>query len=167
MLKYIFSLLITLICLNTYSQEEKFISISIYNFTRYCDWPTNKTEGSFIIDVIGHKSVYDKLKEITAGRKAGTRDITVRYLETISAITYSDILFVGFWQSKDMSKIIEKIGTNNTLIIGEKDGLIDSGAGINFVIRNDVIKFEIKTANIQKYGIKVSDELIKLAYKAY
>lgn len=154
-------------CVNTYAQEEKFISISIYNFTRYIDWPSNKTEGSFIIDVIGHKSVYDKLKEITAGRKAGTREIVVRYLESTNAITSSDILFVGFWQSKEMPTILGKIGNNSTLIITEKDGLIDAGAGINFVIRNDAIKFEIKPANIQKYGLKVSDELSKLAFKTY
>jgi hypothetical protein len=167
MLKYFFSLLTVFICINTYSQEEKFISISVYNFTRYINWPANNSGGNFVIDIIGHKSVYDKLKELTAGRKTGTREIVVRYLESVNAITTSDILFIGFWQSKDMSKVLDKIGNNNTLIIGEKDGLIDAGAGINFVIRNDVIKFEIKAANIQKYGLKISEELLKLAYKSY
>jgi hypothetical protein len=38
---------------------------------------------------------------------------------------------------------------------------------MNFVVRGDVIKFEIKPANIQKCGLKVADDLIKLAYKVY
>jgi hypothetical protein len=149
------------------AQEENFIAVSIYNFTRYIDWPSTQASGDFTIDVIGHKSVYDKLKEVAQGRKVGTKSINVRFLESVNQITQSQILFVGFWQSKDIYKAIDKIGYANTLVITEKDGLIDGGAGINFVIRNNVIKFEIKKANIQKYGLKVGDELERLAVKSY
>jgi hypothetical protein len=150
-----------------YAQEENVLSLYIYNFTRYIDWPAGNSNTDFVIDIIGHKSVYEKLKNNTNGRKAGNRNIIVRYLESANAITRSDILFVGFWQSKDIAKIIDKVGNNNTLLISEKDGLIDAGVGINFIIRNDVIKFEIKPANIQKKGLKITDELLKLAYKVY
>lgn len=150
----------------SHAQEENFIAISIYNFTRYIDWPSSET-GDFMIDIIGHKSVYEKLKEIVAGRKVGNRLIVVRYLESIVNVTQSQILFIGFWQSKDMAKAIEKVGTSHTLIISEKDGLIDGGSGINFVIRNSAIKFEIKKGNIQKYGLTVGESLVNLAYKAY
>jgi len=101
------------------------------------------------------------------GRKVGNKDIVVHFLESINGITQSHILFVGFWQSKDIQKVIDKIGSNHTLIISEKDGMIESGSAINFVIRNSAIKFEIKKANIQKYGLNVGDALAALAYKAY
>jgi hypothetical protein len=149
------------------AQEENVISLYVYNFTRYIDWPAENSSSDFIIDIIGHKSVYEKLKEYTNNRKAGSRNIVVRYLETANNITKSNILFVGFWQSKEMTKILDKAGNSNTLIIGEKDGLIDAGASINFVVRGDVIKFEIKPSNIQKSGLKVADDLLKLAYKVY
>jgi len=148
------------------AQEENFIAVSIYNFTRYIDWPTGDA-GDFTIDIIGHKSVYDKLKEMVAGRKVGNQIIVVRYLESTNNITQSQILFVGFWQSKDMAKVLDKVGSSHTLLISEKDGLIDVGAGINFVIRNSVIKFEIKKSNIQKYGLSVGEGLLNLAYKSY
>lgn len=150
-----------------YTQEEKIISAAVYNFTRYIEWPSGDVNGDFIIDVIGHKSVYEKLKEITAGRTVGKQNIVVRFLESVNNITQSHILFVGFWQSKDMAKAIEKTGNSHTLIITEKDGLIEAGSGINFVIRNNVIKFEIKRVNIQKYGLTLSKELEQMAYKAY
>ena len=148
------------------AQEENFIAISIYNFTRYVDWPS-ETSKDFYIDIIGHKSVYDKLKEITVGRKVGNRNIVVRFLETIDKITESEILFVGFWQSKDLAKVVDKLRTAHTLIIAEKDGLIESGAAINFVIRNNVIKFEIKKSNIVKYGLALSETLEQMAIKNY
>lgn len=150
-----------------FAQEENFIALSIYNFTRYVDWPSSEASSDFIIDVIGHKSVYDKLKELVAGRRVGNRNIVVRYLESSNNITQSQILFLGFWQSKDIQKIVDKVGSNHTLIITEKDGLIDGGSGINFVIRNSAIKFEVKKANIQKYGLNIGDALLALAYKSY
>jgi hypothetical protein len=159
-------ILLTLVC-KSFGQEESFIAISMYNFTRYVDWPANETSTEFVIDIIGHKSVYDKLKDMTADRKVGNRRIVIRYLDGVNNITKSDMLFVGFWQSKDMAKALAKVGNAHTLIIAEKDGLIEAGAGINFVIRNNAIKFELKRNNILKYGLKVTEELSSLAYKSY
>lgn len=149
------------------SQEENVIAIAVYNFTRYIDWPQEQAGKDFFIDVIGHKSVYDKLKEITAGRKVGNRNINVRFLENVDKISTSEILFVGFWQSKDMPKVLEKVKNTPTLIITEKDGLIESGSALNFVIRNNAIRFEVKKANILKYGLIISETLEQMAIKAY
>jgi hypothetical protein len=163
----ILSLLIQIVFLAKGSaQEENFISLSIYSFTRFIDWPADQST-DFVIDIIGHKSVYDKLAEIIAGRKVGTRNIVIRYLVSVNDITQSHILFVGFWQSKDLAKAVVKVGNAHTLIITEKDGLIEAGSAINFVIRNNAIKFEIKKSNIQKYGLEIDETLLNLAYKMY
>jgi hypothetical protein len=165
-----FFVLLSFLMLGTNSikaQEENVIAIAIYNFTRYIDWPADQAGKDFLIDVIGHKSVCDKLKEITTGRKVGNRNIIVRYLETPDKITTSEILFVGFWQSKDMPKILDKLKAANTLLITEKDGQIESGSAINFVIRNNTIKFEVKKSNIVKYGLALSETLEQMAFKAY
>jgi hypothetical protein len=153
--------------IKSYTQEETFIAISMYNFTRYVDWPVDDASSDFIIDIIGHKSVYEKLKDMTKDRTVGSRRMVIRYLDGVSNITKSDILFLGFWQSKDMAKALTKVGNAHTLVISEKDGMIDAGAAINFVIRNNVIKFEVKRTNILKYGLKVTEELSSLAYKSY
>jgi hypothetical protein len=149
------------------SQEERVISAAIYNFTHFIEWPQEDISGDFIIDVIGHKSVYEKLKEITTGKTVGKQNIVVRFLESTDGISKSHILFLGFWQSKDILRAIEKIGKNHTLIISEKDGLIEAGSGINFIIRNNQIKFEIKRANIQKFSLALSKDLEQMAFKAY
>lgn len=149
------------------AQEENIIALSIYNFTRYIDWPKEESANDFYIDVIGHKSVYEKLKVITEGRKVGNRNIIVRYRESSASISPCQILFIGFWQAKDMPKIIDKMVSSHTLLISEKDGLMENGSAINFVIRNGTIKFEIKKTNIIKYGLVVSEGLEHIAFKAY
>ena len=149
------------------AQEENTISIAVYNFTRYIDWPAADAAKDFYIDVIGHKSVYDKLKELVAGRKVGNRNIVVRYLENVDKITQCEILFLGFWQSKEIARVQDKIKNSPTLLITEKEGLVEAGAGINFQIINSTIKFEIKRSNIVKYGLILSDNLEKMAFKTY
>jgi hypothetical protein len=149
------------------AQEENTIAIAVYNFTRFVDWPASDAGKDFYIDIVGHKSVYDKLKEITVGRKVGNRNIVVRFLESIDNITASEILFLGFWQSKDISKVVDKLRNSRTLLITEKDGLIESGSAINFVIRNNAIKFEIKRNNVVKYGLAMSESLEQMAVKNY
>lgn len=152
---------------DVFAQEEKIISVAIYSFTRYIEWPSDDASVDFVVNIIGHKSIYEKLNEIALDRKVGKRNIVVRFIESVNDITPCQIMFIGYWQSKDFNKAVEKIGNDHTLIISEKDGLIDIGSGINFVIRNNSIKFEIKRANIQKYGLVLSRDLEQMAYKAY
>jgi hypothetical protein len=149
------------------AQEETAIALYVYNFTRYIEYPASDASSDFVIDVIAHKSVYDKLKELTAGKMVGRRNIVVRFLESVNKVSQSQILFVGFWQSPALPKILDMVGNTSTLIIAEKDGMIDAGAGINFVVRNNGIKFEVKRANIEKRGLSLSKELENMAYKSY
>ena len=167
-MRRIWSLIILLFSLVGISkaQEENLIASAIYNFTRFIDWP-DEGSANFYIDIIGHKSVYEKLTELAAGRRVGTRVITVRYFENINNLSTSQIVFLGFWQSKDISTVNIKTGDAHTLIISEKDGLIEAGAGINFVIRNNSIKFEIKRSNIVRHGLGLNSQLEQMAFKIY
>ena len=149
------------------AQEESTIALSVYNFTRFIEYPASDASGDFIIDVIGHKSVYEKLKELTTGKMVGRRPIVVRFLESVNKVTQSNILFVGFWLSPAFPKVLEMVGNSHTLVISEKEGLIESGAGINFVIRNNAIKFEVKRVNIEKHSLILSKELENMAFKSY
>ena len=54
--------------------------------------------------------------------------------------------------------------SNSTLIITEKQGLVDKGAGINFIIKNNHQKFELNKKNVEKYKLKVSSNLEALAF---
>ena len=50
------------------------------------------------------------------------------------------------------------------LIITEKEGLVEKGAGINFIIKNNRQKFELNKKNVEKYKLKVSSNLEALAF---
>lgn len=150
---------------NLKAQEEKYIGLFVYNFTKYFDWPENIKSGEFIIEVLGHKTVYEELKKITANKKIGTQNIIVKNPTSPAASNKCQILFVGHWQSKHLPSILSKLDNYPTLIITEMEGMLEKGSAINFVIRNGTIKFEIKTANISSRQIKIDPRIRELAYK--
>ena len=152
---------------NIEAQEEKYISLFLYNFTKHFNWPDEYKSGDFIIDIIGHESVSIKLKELTATKKVGHQSIVVRNYSDITLIGKCHILFVGHWQSRFLPQILERIGNRSTLIVTEKEGLINEGSAINFIIGEGAIKFEFKKSNALKYGLKFDPRIVEMAEVVY
>ncbi|MBN2523718.1 MAG: YfiR family protein [Bacteroidales bacterium] len=161
-LSFIFSVIFTF---NLEAQEEKYIGLFLYNFTKYFDWPETVKSGDFVIEVLGHKSVYDELLRITANKKIGNQNIVVKNPETPEAIGKCHIMFVGHWHSRHLPVILNKLSNHPSLIITEMEGLLDQGSAINFVIRDGTIKFEMKISNVNSHNIKTDQRIRELAYK--
>ena len=148
------------------AQEEKYIGLFVYNFTKYFDWPESSKSGSFIIEVIGHQSVYEELIKITHGKTIGNQDIIVRYLKSVQELgDNTHMVFLGHWQSRFIGELIGKVKLQPKLVISEMEGMLDQGSDINFVIREGTIKFEMKTSNLLSRQIKIDPRIRELAYR--
>lgn len=147
------------------AQEEKYITLYVYNFTKYIDWPDEYKEGDFIIDVLGHKSVYTGLKQMLKEKnRGGAQNFVVNNPTEVSQINEDcHILFVGHWQSKKLQAALKKVGDKGTLIVTEKGGLLEQGSAINLIVKNQEIAFEVKKSNLSKYNLSYSNDLTSLA----
>lgn len=163
-MKYLTLLMLLFVLLgnhfNVNGQDAKFQALIIYNFTKLLDWPDKS--GNFVINVIGNAELTKELKEFTANRKAGgVQEIIVEKV-LISELANCQMVYVGSSESNNLDKIIEKIGSNNTLLITEKYGLTDKGAGISFVKKSGAWKFQFSASNIKNQGLKVSSDFKEL-----
>jgi predicted nuclease of restriction endonuclease-like RecB superfamily len=145
------------------AQEEKYIGLFVYNFTKFFDWPAEAKGGDFVIIVLGHESVARELKVLSSQKKVGTQNIVVRALSDHAEIGKCQIIFVGFWHSRYLPEIIEKLKPESCLIITEKDGLLQQGAAINFLIHENAIKFELKKSNATTHNLKIDPRIAELA----
>ena len=141
-------------------------SMFIYNFSRLIEWPASYKSGPFIIATIG-SGLRSELENYTKGKRVGSQEINVVSFKSPEDITKCNILFVPFSKTKQMNEILAKLNGQSTLIISEKNGAIDEGSAINFVIVGDKLKFEIKPENASKYNIKFSSKLTEMAYHTY
>jgi hypothetical protein len=138
-------------------------TLFIYNFSRLIEWPAAYRTGNFVIGVLGTTDVATELELYTKGKKVGTQTIEIIRYKLPSEIQNCHILFIPFARTKQITEVIAVMNSKSTLIITEKSGALEEGAAINFVIMADKMKFELKTENASRYGIKFSSKLQEMS----
>ena len=84
------------------------------------------------------------MREQSDGKKFGFQDVVIMEFNAPEEVTKCQVIFVSSSVnfSKYASVIIEKTGNKNTLIVTESEGATNSGSMINFVVRDDKLRFE-------------------------
>ena len=163
MKKIIFLISILILPYSMYGQGEveKYKSIFTLSFIRYIGWPEEVKQGDFVIGVLKDKEVANWLRSLSKGKKFGYQNVVVKEFKTPAEISDCQVLYVSSTvnMSKYASTIVDKVGGKNTLIVTERAGATKYGAMINFVIKEDKLKFEIKKDNASKFGLPISSKL--------
>jgi hypothetical protein len=144
-------------------QNYQLHSVFIYSFTKYVQWPPEKSSGDFIIGVLGDSPIMANLEKMAETRKAGTRDIVIKKMPNISNITACHILFVPDNQRGLVSEVTAKTKSFSTLVVTESDGAIANGSGINFLVRDGKLGFEMNQKAMNDRNLKPANELTRLA----
>ncbi|NCP45534.1 MAG: hypothetical protein COW67_04635 [Flavobacteriales bacterium CG18_big_fil_WC_8_21_14_2_50_32_9] len=143
--------------------NAKLKAVFIYNFTKYIEWPKTYQEGYFVLGVVGETPLFSELTKMAQTKKIGTQSILVKKFSEIADIDKCHLLYITDDKSIEINAILKKTKSTSTLIITEQEGLVDKGAGINFVIRENKQKFEMNKRNIEIQKLKVSSNLEALA----
>ena len=134
------------------------------NFTKLIEWPASYREGNFVVGVMGNSPLYNELTKMAKTKKVSNQSLEIRRFGNVDDIAKCHILFVSENKSEDLSSVVSKVKPNSTLIITAKQGLVEKGSGINFIVKNNRQKFELNKKNVEKYKLKVSSNLEALAF---
>ncbi len=142
-----------------FAQETKFKTYCIYNFfMNSIGWPNELPTDTFLIGILGNSPVYKELME-----QPKKKNVVIKKFVNVKEVKECEIIFISFNKSVLLPEVLKQVGNRNTLIITEKEGMIQQGSGINFVVRDEKMRFELKKANLQKQKLQVSKQLEKLA----
>ncbi len=155
-------IIILFISLSGFSQNEKLKVTFIYNFTKYISWPAELSQGNFIIGVYGSPAMSGELKAVAETRKVGTRSIEVLDFSSLSGLLKCHMVYVPENKKAELDKIIEKYNSQAVVVIADTPGAVQKGAAINFILVDGKQNFEVRKANVEKNGIKVSSQLLNL-----
>jgi len=145
---------------------ENLLSVYIYNFTKFIEWPQSKTD-AFHICVIGESKILEPLTTIAEKEKVNGKDIIVNQIRNIDAVSECEILFMSKTDYKSLAEVVNKIKGKNILLITNSQGFAEKGAGINFIRIDDKIKFEINKKVLDENKIIPNSRLLSLAAKVY
>ncbi len=148
----------------SFGQVEKYKSVFTLNFIRYIGWSEDAKQGDFVIGVIKNKRVAEWLTNQSAGKKFGYQNVVVKEFKSVEELSDCQVIFVGSLVnfSRYAEEIKRKVG-KNTLIITESEGATKYGSVINFVIRENNLKFEISNTNAAAAGLSISSKLENMA----
>jgi hypothetical protein len=160
-------LLVVIFCVSIVNcglaQNYKMHTVFIFSFTRYIQWPDAYNGGDFEIIVMGESPIVEELKAMAQVKKVGDRSIKITRINSPSEIRKCNILFIPGAQSSQISEILTKVTTQSILVVTEEPGLGAKGSNVNFITRDGKLAFELNQAAASKQGLKVSNELSRLA----
>jgi hypothetical protein len=143
----------------------------LYNFAQFVDWPEEKSaspahSGEFVICVAGVDPFGDILDKLAAKRRIKGSPVSIRRDAAAEAPRECHILFIGASESARLEPILRRAETAPVLTVGDTPGYAARGVGINLVIRDNKIRFEINRGSLEKHGLKASSEILDLAIRA-
>lgn len=96
-------------------------------------------------------------------KKVGDRNIKVTRINSPDEIRKCNILFVPAAQSSQIDEVLTKVTSQSILIVTEEPGLGAKGSNVNFITRDGKLAFELNQSAATRQGLKVSNELSRLA----
>ena len=166
-IKFLFIILIFTTGLSTIVKATGNLSnveaMFIYNFLRHVNWPEGNGGDKFVIGVYGNSDTYDQLIQYTANRKVGTKSIEVRKISSVTEAASCQLIFVPAESMSAISKIKSQIGTRACLIVGEREGSNSQGSMIEFVLKDNTLKFRIDQERAQEHNLLVSRALMDMS----
>jgi hypothetical protein len=143
----------------------KAYTLFVYNFTKYIQWPEGSIKDEFVIGVFGKSPIIEELQKMGSLKKAGDKIIRIVELSETTLNSEVHILFVPEEKSNQLSTILAAIKGKPVLLVSERQGLVEKGAGISFLSDHNNLKFEMNSNSIANQKLKSSKTLEALAFK--
>jgi hypothetical protein len=138
-----------------YSQsQEKAYALLLMNFARNIQWPPNNIGSAFTIGVMGYPPLMSEMQTLSQSKLIGGKQIILKEINSPADAVDCEIVFLPAFKSKKLPEILKTVGTSNTLIVTNTFQLT-SGSGINFVLKDGKLAYQISSKTVEARGLKV------------
>ncbi|GAO28317.1 YfiR family protein [Geofilum rubicundum] len=150
---------------SAFSQEESLKAFYTINLIRYVGWNGHSLEGDFVIAVVGNSEVAKQLRAYSDGKRFGHQNYLIKEYDELEKVNTCQVLYIGknTKVSGGQRYLLEKARAVGSLIIAESDGMINKGAAVNFVLRNEGLQFELNESNAGYANLQFSSRLASMA----
>jgi uncharacterized protein DUF4154 len=137
----------------------------LYNFGRFVEWPSSVTTKSdvFNICILGQDPFGSALDHTFAGETISGKGIAAKRISTPQEAVNCQILFMSSAEEGRLNKIIEAIDKGAVLTVSDMPQFSQRGGMIQFVLDGKKVRFEVNLTAVQRAGLTLSSELLKVA----
>jgi hypothetical protein len=139
----------------------------LLHFVRYVYWPNSGSAGissPVVFGVLGRNPMVEVLETVVSGKTVNNRPIRVRVFSSAEQIDGCDILFIPRSESKEIQGVLSATAGRPILTVSDKEKFSSEGGMIEFLLIDDTVRFTINNQSAEKAGLKLSSELLRVAY---
>ena len=103
------------------AEEVQLKAAYIYNFGKYVTWPAKPATGPVKICLLGRDPLADSLRRLE-GRTIKDREVVFDLLDTVSAETDCEVLFISRTRQRQLGDILGRLGGH---AVREKERLVN------------------------------------------
>jgi len=145
------------------SLEYRVKAAFLYRFADYVNWPSSAFESAsspFTICLIGGDPFGSMLDKLAAGERLAGRPIVIKRAQSLPESSGCQVAYVG--RKVDLSTLLYLQGKP---VLTVTDGVDEAGPHgiINFVLRDNRVRFDIDMGIARANGLTISSRLLSLA----
>ena len=150
---------------NAVSLEYDVKAAFLYNFTKFVEWPASAfpERGALRVCVLGDDPFGKSLQTVVEGEQVQGRPITLLRIDSLGDPRLCHILFLSRTETERFPAVLAAVRGAPVLTVGEAPGILEKGAGVNFVLKEGKVRVEINQAAVEGTGLKMSSKLLRLA----
>jgi hypothetical protein len=143
--------------------EHQVKAAFLFRFLSFVEWPEQALGAPgapLVIAVLGAEDLRSELQNIVSGRMVNNRPVVVESLREGERPRGAHVLFVA----RDARAQLRRLATIPALLlVGESHGALEQGALINFVVRDDRVRFEVAPEEAERRGLRIGARVLALA----
>jgi len=138
----------------------------LFNFSKFITWPADSGTqggGSLSICVLGDDPFGPALDKIVTGEEVAGKSVVDKRITRSEEASSCSILYISASEASRLSRILLAVKDAPVLTVSDLPDFLDRGGMIQFVLRDNRVRFAVNLAPTQHDGLALSSELLKVA----
>jgi hypothetical protein len=140
-------------------------AVYLYNFGRFVEWPATVFAKSdlFTICILGDDPFGPALDATLASERIAGKGVAAKRISSPQEAANCQILFLSSAEETRLTKIIESLDRGAVLTVSDIPRFSQRGGMIQFIPEGKKVRFEVNLTAVQRAGLNLSSELLKVA----
>ncbi len=144
------------------NSEQEVKAAFIHHFCAYVTWPQPPPKARFVVGIAASRKTTRTLKKTLEGKTNSTCNFSVRSVRPDDDLQNINILYTT--QDGHVSLAdFRALASSPAILTISEEGQIPNHGVINFVIRDDYVRFQISKSRADEIGLKLSSQLLEVA----
>ena len=137
----------------------------LFNFAKFVTWPATPLtqNGAFNICVFGDDPFGPSLDRIISGEKIDGKTVVDKKISSPEEAPACSILYISSSEASRLHRVLSVVKDAPILTVSDIPDFTQRGGIIQFVLRDNRVRFEVNLVPVQRDRLTLSSELLKVA----